>query len=72
MTDIGRMAHLAPARTQLGVSAYFDPALFAQEQASIFTQETGVRCPMKTMGGYSFAPNLASNSCQTCADIGRP
>ena len=40
MTDIGRMAHLAPARTQLGVSAYFDPALFAHEQASIFKQSS--------------------------------
>lgn len=40
MTDIGRMAHLAPARTQLGVSAYFDPALFAHEQKSIFKQSS--------------------------------
>ena len=40
MTDIGRMAHLAPARTQLPVSAYFDEALFAREQESIFKQSS--------------------------------
>ena len=40
MTDIGRMVHLAPARTQLPVTAYFDEALFAREQASIFKQSS--------------------------------
>lgn len=40
MTDIGRMAHLAPARTQLPVSAYFDPARFAREQERIFKQSS--------------------------------
>jgi phenylpropionate dioxygenase-like ring-hydroxylating dioxygenase large terminal subunit len=40
MTDIGRMAHLAPARTQLPVTAYFDEALFAREQESIFKQSS--------------------------------
>ncbi len=38
MTDIGRMAHLAPARTQLAVDTYFDQARFAREQKSIFEQ----------------------------------
>ena len=38
MTDIGRMAHVVPARTQLPVSAYFDEALFAREQELIFKQ----------------------------------
>ncbi len=38
MTDIGRMAHLAPACTQLPVTAYFDEARFKREQASIFKQ----------------------------------
>ncbi|GAB2888660.1 aromatic ring-hydroxylating dioxygenase subunit alpha [Paralcaligenes sp. KSB-10] len=36
MTDIGRVAHLAPARTQLSVSSYFDEAIFAREQELIF------------------------------------
>ena len=36
MTDIGRMAHLAPARTQLAVDTYFDQARFEREQKSIF------------------------------------
>ena len=40
MTDIGRMAHLAPARTQLHVNAYFDESLFDREQASIFKQSS--------------------------------
>jgi len=38
MTDIGRMAHLAPARTQLAVDTYFDQARFEREQKSIFEQ----------------------------------
>ena len=38
MTDIGRMAHLAPARTQLAVDTYFDQARFKREQKSIFEQ----------------------------------
>ena len=38
MTDIGRMAHLAPARTQLAVDTYFDQARFEREQKSIFSQ----------------------------------
>ena len=38
MTDIGRMAHIAPARTQLPVTSYFDEALLAREQALIFKQ----------------------------------
>jgi len=38
MTDIGRMAHLMPARTQLPVSAYFDEARYAREQEHIFKQ----------------------------------
>ena len=33
MTDIGRMAHIAPARTQLPVTSYFDEALLAQLDA---------------------------------------
>ncbi|MEI2417764.1 aromatic ring-hydroxylating dioxygenase subunit alpha [Orrella sp. JC864] len=40
MTDIGRMAHLAPARTQLNVNAYFDEARFAREQELIFKQSS--------------------------------
>jgi len=38
MTDIGQMAHLKPARTQLAVSAYFDEARYAREQERIFKQ----------------------------------
>ncbi len=40
MTDIGRMAHLAPARTQLNVDAYFDEARLAREQELIFKQSS--------------------------------
>ncbi|MFJ1303001.1 aromatic ring-hydroxylating dioxygenase subunit alpha [Pseudomonadota bacterium AL_CKDN230030165-1A_HGKHYDSX7] len=40
MTDIGRMAHVVPARTQLPVSAYFDEARFAREQELIFKQSS--------------------------------
>ncbi|VFR39484.1 Phenylpropionate dioxygenase and related ring-hydroxylating dioxygenases, large terminal subunit [plant metagenome] len=40
MTDIGRMAHLAPARTQLPVTAYFDEARLAREQELIFKQSS--------------------------------
>ncbi|MBF6615179.1 MAG: aromatic ring-hydroxylating dioxygenase subunit alpha [Candidimonas sp.] len=36
MTDIGREAHFAPAQSQLSVSSYFDPDVFAQEQERIF------------------------------------
>lgn len=36
MTDIGREAHFAPAQTQLAVSSYFDPIVFAHEQELIF------------------------------------
>ena len=37
MTDIGRMAHVVPARTQLPVSAYFDEARFQREQSANHT-----------------------------------
>ncbi|HEX7748898.1 MAG TPA: aromatic ring-hydroxylating dioxygenase subunit alpha [Bordetella sp.] len=40
MTDIGRMAHVVPARSALGVDAYFDAALFAREQERIFKQSS--------------------------------
>ena len=40
MTDIGRMAHVVPARPQLPVSAYFDEALFEREQELIFKQSS--------------------------------
>ena len=40
MTDIGRVAHLKPAHTQIPVHSYFDPAIFAQEQAQIFKQSS--------------------------------
>ncbi|HEY9281314.1 MAG TPA: aromatic ring-hydroxylating dioxygenase subunit alpha [Eoetvoesiella sp.] len=36
MTDIGREAHLALAKSQLSVSSYFDEAVFAREQKLIF------------------------------------
>jgi len=36
MTDVGRMTHLRPARTQLSVDAYFDEARYAREQEQIF------------------------------------
>jgi choline monooxygenase len=36
MTDIGRVAHLAPAGTQLSVNSYFDETIFAHEQELIF------------------------------------
>ncbi|HEY0296302.1 MAG TPA: aromatic ring-hydroxylating dioxygenase subunit alpha [Bordetella sp.] len=40
MTDIGRMAHVVPARSPLAVSTYFDEALFAREQERIFKQSS--------------------------------
>jgi phenylpropionate dioxygenase-like ring-hydroxylating dioxygenase large terminal subunit len=40
MTDIGRMAHVVPARSALAVDAYFDEALFAREQERIFKQSS--------------------------------
>ena len=40
MTDIGRMAHVVPARGTLAVDAYFDEALFAREQERIFKQSS--------------------------------
>ena len=36
MTDVGRLAHVMPAHTQLPVAAYFDEALFACELETIF------------------------------------
>lgn len=36
MNDIARLVHVMPASPQLPVSAYFDEALFAREQALIF------------------------------------
>ncbi|NYT26247.1 aromatic ring-hydroxylating dioxygenase subunit alpha [Alcaligenaceae bacterium] len=36
MTDIGRHAHITPARTQIPVHSYFDEALFAKEKELIF------------------------------------
>jgi len=38
MTDPGRMAQASRARSQLDVSAYFDQACFAREQARIFAR----------------------------------
>ena len=38
MTDIGRLAHVMPAHTQLPVTAYFDDDLFALELDTIFKQ----------------------------------
>lgn len=38
MTDIGRLAHVVPSRTQLPVSAYFDSVLFQREMDTIFKQ----------------------------------
>ena len=38
MTDLGHVAHLAPANTQLPVGSYFDEAIFAREQELIFKQ----------------------------------
>ncbi|MCD0506266.1 aromatic ring-hydroxylating oxygenase subunit alpha, partial [Bordetella petrii] len=40
MTDIATARHVAPARTQLPVSAYFDQARFDQEQDRIFKQSS--------------------------------
>ena len=40
MTDIGRMAHVVPARTQLPVKAYFDEVRFAREQELVFKQSS--------------------------------
>lgn len=40
MTDIGRMVHVVPARTQLPVKAYFDELRFAREQKLIFTRSS--------------------------------
>ena len=36
MTDMGRMAHLAPASSQLPPSNYFDQKILAQEKSLIF------------------------------------
>ena len=38
MTDVGRLAHVMPAHTQLPAAAYFDDALFASELETIFKQ----------------------------------
>ncbi|MDM9560633.1 aromatic ring-hydroxylating dioxygenase subunit alpha, partial [Bordetella petrii] len=40
MTDIASARHIAPAQTQLPVSAYFDEARFAREQELIFKQSS--------------------------------
>jgi phenylpropionate dioxygenase-like ring-hydroxylating dioxygenase large terminal subunit len=40
MTDVGRMAHFVPARTQLPVDAYFDEVRFKREQEFIFKQSS--------------------------------
>lgn len=40
MTDVGRMAHFVPARTQLPVNAYFDEVRFKREQELIFKQSS--------------------------------
>ena len=40
MTDIGRQAHVTPARTQIPVHSYFDESLFAKERELIFRQSS--------------------------------
>ncbi len=40
MTDIGRLAHVTPARTQLPVNAYFDQERFQLEMARIFNRSS--------------------------------
>jgi len=40
MTDIGRLAHVTPARTQLPVNAYFDQDRFQLEMARIFNRSS--------------------------------
>lgn len=40
MTDVGRMAHIVPARTQLPVNAYFDQTRFQKEMDVIFKQSS--------------------------------
>ena len=52
MTDIGRLAHVVPARTQLPVNTYFDPILFQQEMDVIFKQST------LYVGHEKLVPNL--------------
>ncbi|MFA4912098.1 MAG: aromatic ring-hydroxylating dioxygenase subunit alpha, partial [Burkholderiaceae bacterium] len=52
MTDIGRLAHVVPARTQLPVNAYFDPVLFQQEMDIIFKQSA------LYVGHEKLVPNL--------------
>ncbi|RYF51200.1 MAG: aromatic ring-hydroxylating dioxygenase subunit alpha [Comamonadaceae bacterium] len=52
MTDIGRLAHVVPARTQLHVNAYFDPVLFQQEMDIIFKQSA------LYVGHEKLVPNL--------------
>jgi phenylpropionate dioxygenase-like ring-hydroxylating dioxygenase large terminal subunit len=65
MTDIGRMAHLAPARTQLGVNSYFDQAVFAREQSHIFKQS-----PLY-VGHHKALPEVGDWRCLTQEDSGR-
>jgi len=65
MTDIGRMAHLSPARTQLPVSSYFDAALFLREQQSIFQQS-----PIY-VGHEKSVPNPGDWRCLIQEDNGR-
>lgn len=65
MTDIGRMVHLAPARTQLPVSSYFDSALFAREQSSIFK-----RSPIY-VGHQKALPETGDWRCLTHENNGR-
>ena len=40
MTDVGRMAHLAPASSQLPPSYYFDQQVLAQEKSLIFERSS--------------------------------
>src|SRR5690606_11892934 len=40
MTDMGRQAHVTPARTQIPVHSYFDESLFAKERELIFRQSS--------------------------------
>jgi len=60
MTDIGREAQFALARTQLSVSSYFDEAVFAREKALIFKQSSiyaGHEKQVPAMGDWRTLPH---------------
>jgi len=65
MSDLGRREHLAPARTQLPVSAYFDEALYQREIATLFRHGPGY------IGHELMVPETGSYHALTAENEGR-